>query len=227
MESRFLEVDKVTKRFGTVNVLRGMSLHIPKGGILALMGPSGSGKSTLLNCIGGLESIDSGSIRLGGRALHDLDREAWTELRRRSISSVFQFFHLLPTLTVSENIELPLQLIQIPAKERRARIDRILEEVGLTDRRQAWPDDLSGGEMQRVALARSIVTEPDLLLADEPTGSLDQKNGQLVLDLIRELANAHGTTVLVVTHDASVAANCDQTLHMQDGKECPSHASIA
>lgn len=213
-----LEVRGLTKSYGGQPVLAGVDLELGRGDRLALMGPSGSGKSTLLNCVAGLEQADGGQILFEGRDLAAADGEAVTQLRRGRITSVFQFFHLLPTLRAEENVEFPLLLTRRPEAERRERVGALLEEVGLTHRRAAWPSELSGGEMQRLAIARALITEPALILADEPTGSLDSKNSERILQLLLDLTTRHHTALLMVTHDAEAAAICQSIHHMADGR---------
>jgi len=201
-----------------VHALGGVSLEVPKGQFLALMGPSGSGKSTLLHLIGGLDAPDSGSIGVGGQELSRLSDDELTVFRRRHIGFVFQFFNLLPTLTAEENVALPLLLDGKSMREVRPRVDTVLERVGLEGRRSHKPDALSGGEMQRVAIARALVVEPMILLADEPTGNLDSKTGEDILQLIRETAERAAQTVVMVTHDPRAAAYGDRIVTMCDGR---------
>jgi len=214
---KVLQVDRVTKSYGTTPVLRGVSLALGVGERVALMGPSGSGKSTLLHCIAGIDRPDEGAIVIGGESLAGLDESGLCRLRRESVSSVFQFFHLLPTLSARENVEFPLQLNGVPPTERKARVDALIEEVGLSHRADAMPHELSGGEMQRVAIARALVMKPRLILADEPTGNLDSATGEDVLDLLETLGDRHGTAMLVVTHSPQVTRICRRTLEMRDG----------
>ena len=198
-------------------VLAGVSLTVRAGERVALTGPSGSGKTTLLNLLGGVDRPRSGRIEFEGRLLGDLDADALALLRRQCIGTVFQFFHLLPTLTAAENVELPLQLLGVPAAERRERISALLERVGVAGRAAALPGELSGGEMQRVAIARALVHRPRLLLADEPTGNLDSRNGERVLRLLRELSDETGTAMVLVTHSAEAAAICHREIRLRDG----------
>lgn len=209
---------QVVKRYGQRTILDGVSLQLARGERVALMGPSGAGKSTLLNCLGGIEPVDAGSIRLAGTELCGLSSDAVARLRRRQLGTVFQFFHLLPTLTAAENVALPLRLNRVAPAEVAARVAGLLDEVGLSGRAAAFPDSLSGGEMQRVAIARALACEPPLLLADEPTGNLDSKTGELVLDLIESLAERHRIGMVMVTHSAAATRICNRVLHMCDGK---------
>jgi len=193
-------------------------LAIRDGERLALTGASGSGKSTLLNCLGGVDRPDSGSIRFKNIALETLAADGLTEVRRRDIGTIFQFFHLLPTLTAAENVELPLQLNGIPAAERIERVRSLLERVGVSNRAAAFPNQLSGGEMQRVAIARALAHRPAVLLADEPTGNLDSRNGAIILDLLRELSEETGTALVLVTHSGAAAQICHREIHLRDGQ---------
>ena len=212
-----LEVSSAEKSFGSVRVLKGVDLSIKAGERIALMGPSGSGKSTLLNCISGIEELDSGKIHLNGNLVSDLDNNGLEKLRRESIGYVFQSFHLLPTLTAFENIELPAQLINMPKDERKEKVDDMLESVGLSHRSDHKPDALSGGERQRVAIARALIHNPSLVLADEPTGSLDTKSGEGILTLLEKLSMDRGVTLLMVTHDRTSARICNRVISIQDG----------
>jgi len=213
-----LSITSARKSFGSLKVLKGVDLSIKPGERVALMGPSGSGKSTLLNCISGIEELDEGEISLGGISISALNRTGIEKMRRESIGYVFQSFHLLPTLTAFENIELPLQLIDMPTGERMDKVENILRSVGLSSRSNHKPDELSGGERQRVAIARALIHNPGLVLADEPTGSLDSKSGDSVLDLLMELSEQHGVAILMVTHDNKSTRICDRVISIQDGK---------
>lgn len=212
-----LEISSACKSFGQLEVLKGVNLNIKKGERIALMGPSGSGKSTLLNCISGVENLDSGDIFLNGSSIRELNRSGVEALRRESIGYIFQSFHLLPTLTAFENIELPAQLIDMPKDERIEKVRKILKLVGLSSRSQHKPDELSGGERQRVAIARALIHNPHLVLADEPTGSLDSKSGDDVLSLLEELSIEQGVALLMVTHDRTSTRICNRVISIQDG----------
>lgn len=212
-----LEISSACKSFGQLEVLKGVDLNIKKGERIALMGPSGSGKSTLLNCISGVENLDSGDIFLNGSSIRELNRSGVEALRRESIGYIFQSFHLLPTLTAFENIELPAQLIDMPRDERIEKVRKILKLVGLSSRSKHKPDELSGGERQRVAIARALIHNPHLVLADEPTGSLDSKSGDDVLSLLEELSIEQGVAVLMVTHDRTSTRICNRVISIQDG----------
>ena len=212
-----LEVRAAVKSFGEVRVLRQVELYLKTGERVALMGPSGSGKSTLLNCICGIEPLDSGEIKLGGESLNDLSKDGLDRLRRERIGYVFQSFHLLPTLNAFENIEFAAQLVGIPKKDRFERVHELLDKVGLSHREEHFPDELSGGERQRVALARALIHRPSLILADEPTGSLDTASGDQVLELLKSLSVEHSVSLLLVTHDHASTRICDRVISMKDG----------
>ncbi len=216
-----VEVKNLTKRYEgkrTVHALRNLTFRVERGEMVATMGPSGSGKSTLLNILGGLDHPSEGSVMIDGLEMSGLSDDELTRLRREKIGFIFQFFNLLQTLTALENVALPLHLAGISRKEARSRAGAMLEIVGLKDRKDHLPDELSGGEQQRVAMARALVLNPPLILADEPTGNLDSRNGQEVLALFKKLQNQFGTTVIMVTHDSKAAAYCDRILSMQDGQ---------
>jgi ABC-type lipoprotein export system ATPase subunit len=212
-----LHAVEVSKAYGDRPVLRSVSFRLEAGQRLALTGPSGSGKTTLLNCLGGVDRPDSGSIMLRGQALERLSSDALARVRRRRVGTVFQFFHLLPTLTAFENVEFPLQLNGVPADQRRARVQSLLERVNLGSRAHAFPAQLSGGEMQRVAIARALVHQPDLILADEPTGNLDSANGENILALLHDLTEETGTALVLVTHSLDATRICHRTIHLRDG----------
>ena len=200
---------------GTVNILRGVSLDISAGEIAAVVGPSGAGKSSLMMVVGALERATSGTVQVAGRDLGPLGDDARAQLRRDNIGIVFQGFHLIPTMTALENVALPLEFAG-----RRDAFDAAqsaLERVGLGHRLTHYPAQLSGGEQQRVAVARAFVGRPRLLLADEPTGNLDGATGKQVMDLLFELARAEGATLVLITHDLALAGRCDRIVHVADG----------
>ncbi len=213
-----LAVAAVVKSYGSRRVLDAVSFTVSPGERVALTGPSGSGKTTLLNCLGGVDRPDSGEIRLLGERIDRLDPDALNLLRRERVGTVFQFFHLLPTLSAAENVELPLQLIKVPHPERQARVEALLARVGLSARADALPSQLSGGEQQRVAIARALVHRPALLLADEPTGNLDSANGANILALLRELTDETRTALVLVTHSEEAAAICHRRVRLLDGR---------
>jgi len=212
-----LAVSNASKSYGDRPILRDVTFTMRAGERVALLGPSGSGKTTLLNCIGGVDRPDSGEVLVAGCRLHALDTNGLAEVRRKHLGMVFQFFHLLPTLTAAENVELPLQLLDISTREREDRVELLLDRVGLTQRAKALPSELSGGEMQRVAIARAIVHKPALLLADEPTGNLDSQTGLAILNLLEEVVRETGAALLMVTHSEEAAARCQRILRMKDG----------
>jgi putative ABC transport system ATP-binding protein len=201
--------------------LRGVSFDIEAGRLVSVMGPSGSGKSTLLHLIGGLDAPTSGSVVIDGNDLARLDDDELTLFRRRSLGFIFQFFNLLPTMTAWENVALPRLLDGVKINEVKPRAIELLERVGLGERVDHKPSQLSGGEMQRVAVARALVGDPLLVLADEPTGNLDSASGQAVLELLRKIVAEENKTVVIVTHDAEAASLADQQVKLQDGLLAP------
>jgi putative ABC transport system ATP-binding protein len=200
-----------------VRALRSANLKLERGDFVALMGPSGCGKSSLLHLCGGMDRPTSGSIVIEGKPLQELDDSALTRLRRTRIGFVFQFFNLLPTLTIAENIALPLLLAGVSKTKAEGEAKSWIDRVGIAGRSGHYPQQLSGGEMQRTALARAVAHQPALLLADEPTGNLDSTNSLRVLKLLRELNEETGVTVLLATHSAEIAASAERVLHMRDG----------
>ena len=200
-----------------IEVLQGVNIEVAKGDFLVLMGPSGSGKTTLLNLIGGLDRPTGGSIEVAGVRISDLSGNALARWRSRNIGFVFQLYNLLPVLTAQRNVELPLLLTKLSGTERRTRAAIALKIVGLADRVHHYPRQLSGGQEQRVGIARAIVTDPSLLLCDEPTGDLDRKAGDEVLDLLQTLNRELGTTIIMVTHDPHAAKRAARTLHLDKG----------
>jgi putative ABC transport system ATP-binding protein len=212
-------VDKLFRRGSEeIHVLGGLDLEIPEGEFLALMGPSGSGKSTLLNLIGGLDRPTEGSIEVGGQRIDRLSDRRLAAWRARHVGLVFQFYNLLPVLTAERNVELPLLLTHLSAKERQQHVQTALSVVGLTDRNRHYPRQLSGGEQQRVGIARAIVTDPTLLLCDEPTGDLDRKSGDEILDLLQALNQQQGKTIVMVTHDPHAAVRAGRILYLDKGQ---------
>src|SRR5687767_649112 len=212
------DLHKVYHRGGErIDVLQGVTLDIPSGDFLALMGPSGSGKTTLLNLIGGLDAPSEGSITVAGDRIDNMSGGRLAAWRARHIGFVFQLYNLLPVLTAARNVELPLLLTKLSKAERRKRVEVALSVVGLGDRAKHFPRQLSGGQEQRVGIARAIVTDPTLLLCDEPTGDLDRKSGDEILDLLHALNREHGKTIVMVTHDPHAAARAKRTLHLEKG----------
>ncbi|SLN49473.1 ABC transporter ATP-binding protein [Ruegeria meonggei] len=201
---------------GRVNILHDISLNVTKGETLGLVGPSGSGKSSLLMLMGGLEQASAGTITALGRDLTDMDEDALARFRRNTIGVVFQNFHLIPTMTALENVATPLELAG--HKDAFARAEAELDSVGLSHRRDHYPAQMSGGEQQRVALARASAPRPRILLADEPTGNLDQKTGTAIVDLLFGLRDRHGATLVLVTHSHNLAQKCDRVVRLRDGR---------
>ncbi|HEY8312836.1 MAG TPA: ABC transporter ATP-binding protein [Candidatus Baltobacteraceae bacterium] len=194
-----------------------VNITVRRGELVALLGPSGCGKSTLLNLIGCIDLPTSGEVRVDGEATSALSDDALTSLRRNRIGTVFQFFNLIPTLSIAENVGLPLVLQRRPRAEIARRVARVLDAVGIADRAQASPAAVSGGQLQRAAIARAVVHEPAIVLADEPTGNLDSHNGVLVLDILRNLADA-GQAILMATHSEEAATRADRRIRMRDGR---------
>jgi len=220
-EKPLVQVQDVHKYFTRgnerIDVLKGLNLSIPSGDFLALMGPSGSGKTTLLNLLGGLDSPSSGSVQVGDVAISGLGGGGLSRWRSQHIGFVFQLYNLLPVLTAERNVELPLLLTSLSKTERRKRVAIALKVVGLAERARHYPRQLSGGQEQRVGIARAIVTDPALLLCDEPTGDLDRKAGDEILDLLQTLNREHGKTIVMVTHDPHAADRAKRTLHLDKG----------
>ena len=221
VENPLVRISNVHKHFTRgserIDVLKGVSLDIPAGDFLALMGPSGSGKTTLLNLMGGLDTPTGGSVDVGGVAISELSGSGLSKWRSRNIGFVFQLYNLLPVLTAERNVELPLLLTKLSKAERRKRTAIALKVVGLAERARHYPRQLSGGQEQRVGIARAIVTDPTLLLCDEPTGDLDRKSGDEILDLLQALNREHGKTIVMVTHDPHAADRAKRTLHLDKG----------
>ncbi len=212
------DVRKVYQRGGEpIEVLQGVSVEIDAGEFLALTGPSGSGKTTLLNLLGGLDRPTSGTIEIAGERLERMSQSQLGAWRARRVGFVFQMYNLLPMLTAARNVELPLLLTKFSRAERRRRVDIALHAVGLADRANHLPRQLSGGQEQRVGIARAIISDPTLLLCDEPTGDLDRKSGDEILDLLQYLNQREGTTIVMVTHDPHAAARATRTLHLDKG----------
>jgi len=217
-----VRISGVTKNFKRgseeVHVLAGLDLDVPEAEFLALMGPSGSGKSTLLNLIGGLDRPTRGTVQIGGDRVDELSDRQLAAWRARHIGFVFQFYNLLPALTAERNIELPLLLTGLNKARRKQQVAAALEAVGLTHRARHFPRTLSGGEQQRVGIARAIVTDPTVLLCDEPTGDLDRKSGDEILALLQALNQRHGKTIIMVTHDPHASARASRTVYLDKGQ---------
>ena len=217
-----VDVDAVEKVFHRgseeIHVLKDLHLKVPSGQFLALMGPSGSGKSTLLNLIGGLDKPTKGTVSISGERVDQLSDHSLAAWRARHIGFVFQLYNLLPVLTAERNVELPLLLTHLSKSERRKHVGAALSAVGLSHRANHFPRTLSGGEQQRVGIARALVTDPTLLLCDEPTGDLDRKSGDEILDLLQALNREHGKTIIMVTHDPHAAARASRTVFLNKGQ---------
>jgi len=223
MSETFIHCHKLTKHYQkgpeTIRPLDNLDLSVPTGEFLALMGPSGSGKTTLLNCIAGVDTPTSGDLRVGGRDIGSMSRGELTTWRGKHVGYIFQLYHLVPILTAFENVELPLLLDKsMSRRERRERVNAAMDLVGIADRARHFPNELSGGQEQRVAIARAIVTDPELLVADEPTGDLDRESARLILELLRELADSHNKTIVMVTHDPKAAQAATRCLHLEKGQ---------
>lgn len=211
-------LDKTYRRGNEdIHVLQGLNLDVDKGDFVAFMGPSGSGKTTLLNLLGGLDVPTRGSVTVAGDEITHMSRGKLTEWRARHVGFIFQMYNLIPVLTAFQNVELPLLLTKLSKAERRKHVETALAVVGLPDRMHHYPRQLSGGQEQRVAIARAIVADPTFLLCDEPTGDLDRKSADEVMDLIKRLVKEYGKTVLMVTHDPVVARQASLTLHLDKG----------
>ncbi len=218
----FIDVDGLVKSYATaagrVEVLHGLSLNVERGEMVAIVGASGVGKSTLLHVLGGLDALDAGTVRVGDAAVHALDDAARVAFRQRHVGFVFQFHHLLPEFTAQENVEMPLRIANRPVAECRERAAALLARVGLSARAGHRPGALSGGEQQRVAVARALVARPSVLLADEPTGNLDEATARDLHQLLRDVHGEGGLTSIIVTHNPVLAAACDRVLRLADGK---------
>ncbi len=222
MASNVVEIDNVTKRYRRddfeIEVLSGVSLAVPEGAFVALMGPSGSGKSTLLNLLAGIDRPSSGAVRIAGQDVTRLSEGEMAPWRHRHIGFIFQFYNLIPVLTAFENVELPLTLTRLSKAQRKVKVETALKVVGLGNRMDHYPRQLSGGQEQRVAIARAVVTDPTLLLADEPTGDLDAKSAEDVLDLLVQLNREFGKTIVMVTHDPRAAERAHTLLQLEKGR---------
>ena len=224
-----IELNEVSKTVQSgsepLTILHPLSLQIPAGQFVAIVGPSGSGKSTLLGLIAGLDSPTSGSVVIDGVDITRLDEDALAKLRGEKIGFVFQFFHLIPSLTAYENVAVPMEIAG--SANVRARTEALLEEVGLSGRSHHYPSQLSGGEQQRVALARALANDPPIVLADEPTGNLDSGTGRIILDLLLNVRRTRGATLVLVTHDAELASLADTRLALRDGRQVEARVGAA
>ncbi len=218
----FIEIADLVKSYptatGRLDVLRGVTLSVEAGEMVAIVGASGVGKSTLLHVLGGLDSLDSGVVRIGDARIDQMDDEARVGFRNQRVGFVFQFHHLLPEFTALENVEMPLRIAGRPPIERRTRAESLLSRVELSDRVSHRPGALSGGEQQRVAVARALVTSPQLFLADEPTGNLDERTAAGLHVLLRDMHREHGLTSVIVTHNAALADACDRVFRLEAGR---------
>jgi len=217
-----IDVEGVFKIYKTKSVevvaLRGLDLKVRVGEFISIMGPSGCGKSTLLNIIGGLDRPSAGRIVIDGKDISTFESDQLVEFRRKNVGFVFQFFNLVPTLTAKENIELPMRLIGIPSEKMKKRTERLLKLVGMEERKNHRPDELSGGEQQRIAIATALANDPPIIVADEPTGELDSESGERVLEIFRKLSQEEGKTVIIVTHDPRTAKISNRSFRIEDGK---------
>ena len=227
MPRAHIRLEGVSRHFGAVRALDGVDLEIRRGEWLAVMGPSGSGKTTLLNLIGGLDRPDRGEITVGTERIDRMSSGQLAKWRARHVGFIFQFYNLLPVLTAEKNVELPLLLTKLSKSERMKRVAIALKVVGLSERARHYPRQLSGGQEQRVGIARAIVTDPTLLVCDEPTGDLDRRAGDEILDLLQALNRDHGKTIVMVTHDPHAAERARRTLHLEKGVLADSGAPAA
>jgi len=218
----FIEARNLSKEYRkgnqTIAPLSGLDLEVKQSEFVALMGPSGSGKTTLLNLIAGVDSLTSGSLRIGEINLEKLTRDQLTSWRSQNVGYIFQLYHLLPVLSAYENVELPLLLRPMSKNERQERVKKVLEQVGLIDRQNHRPKELSGGQEQRVAIARALVGDPPLIVADEPTGDLDRESADGILRLLKSLSEEHGKTIVMVTHDPRAAESANSVLELEKGR---------
>ena len=213
-----IEVSNLSHSYGATSILNQLDLSLGSGESMAIMGPSGTGKSTLLNCLAGLEKIQTGNVVVLGKKFEKLDEEERAELRRTEMGIIFQFFHLLPTLSTFENVELPLVIQGVKKKQREKKVGELIESVGLSHRSNALPETLSGGERQRAAIARALVHEPTIIFADEPTGNLDESTSGGILELLQDIIKDKNMTCVMVTHSQSAASICDRKFSLHNGR---------
>ena len=230
MSAPFIEAVGLTKIYQKGNQeivpLRDITFAVQPSEFISLMGPSGSGKTTLLNLLAGIDSPSRGTLEIAGCSLDQMNREKLTKWRSENVGYIFQLYHLMPVLTTFENVELPLLLQNLSKKERRDRVEKVIDQVGLSDRLEHFPRELSGGQEQRVAIARALVADPSLIVADEPTGDLDRDSADEILQILEDLAAKQGKTIVMVTHDPKAAARATRCLQLEKGSLIPSNSDL-
>ena len=230
MSAPFIKAVGLTKIFQKGNQeivpLRDITFAVQPSEFISLMGPSGSGKTTLLNLLAGIDSLSRGTLEIAGCSLDQMNREKLTKWRSENVGYIFQLYHLMPVLTTFENVELPLLLQNLSKKERRDRVEKVIDQVGLSDRLEHFPRELSGGQEQRVAIARALVADPSLIVADEPTGDLDRDSADEILQILEDLAAKQGKTIVMVTHDPKAAARATRCLQLEKGSLIPSNSDL-
>lgn len=230
MSTSFIKAVGLTKIYQKGNQeivpLRDITFTVQPSEFISLMGPSGSGKTTLLNLLAGIDSPSRGTLEIAGCSLDQMNREKLTKWRSENVGYIFQLYHLMPVLTTFENVELPLLLQNLSKKERRDRVEKVIDQVGLSDRLEHFPRELSGGQEQRVAIARALVADPSLIVADEPTGDLDRDSADEILQILEDLAAKQGKTIVMVTHDPKAAARATRCLQLEKGSLIPSNSEL-
>jgi len=230
MSTSFIKAVGLTKIYQKGNheivPLRDITFTVQSSEFISLMGPSGSGKTTLLNLLAGIDSPSQGTLKIAGCSLEQMNREKLTKWRSENVGYIFQLYHLMPVLTTFENVELPLLLQNLSKKERRDRVEKVIDQVGLSDRLEHFPRELSGGQEQRVAIARALVADPSLIVADEPTGDLDRDSADEILQILEDLAAKQGKTIVMVTHDPKAAARATRCLQLEKGSLIPSDSEL-